>query len=333
MNKQDIYTEIEKLNHELGNKIPASIISSVIVKPTFINIVLSLSKDEYHNLYASIKQYQSRLQSLFEQQKVTIVASGSSNQKNNIVGVKNLIAVLSGKGGVGKSTVSYNIAYSLKQMGFKVGIVDLDVYGPSLHKITGIKENLRLDDKKRMFLPHMHQNMKLSSIGFIAKDQDAMIWRGPMATKALTQLLSVVKWNYDNNELDYLIADLPPGTGDVHISLVKKYNVTGAVVVTTPQELALIDVNRAISMLKTTEIAIIGLVENMSYFHDKANNVKHFLFGNEDISKYAKKNKIKLLGQIPLDTNLNKYDSYHKPEYMYCRQYFLNIAEQILRQK
>ena len=217
-------------------------------------------------------------------------------------GVKNIIAISSGKGGVGKSTIASNLAIALSRAGADVGLVDADIFGPSVptmfnceHEQPGIEE---VGDKK-MIIPIEQYGVKLMSIGFLTPPEGAVVWRGPMASSALKQFLGDTKWG----KLDYLLIDLPPGTSDIHLTLVQSVPVTGAVVVTTPQKVALADAQKGISMFNQGQInvPILGLVENMAYFTpEELPNNKYYIFGEGGGEKLAKKHKIPLLGQIPI---------------------------------
>ena len=213
-----------------------------------------------------------------------------------VPGVKNVVLVMSGKGGVGKSTVAVNLALALKRAGTRVGLLDADIYGPSVPTMLGVSGNPHSVDGKTIE-PMQRFGVKLMSIGFmIESEKDAIIWRGPMLQGALQQFLADVNWG----ELDYLVLDLPPGTGDVALSLAQRLKTTGAVIVTTPQEIALQDVYKAVSMCKKLNIPILGVVENMSHFIDSA-GVRHELFGAGGGQKIAEYAEAPLLAQIPLD--------------------------------
>lgn len=216
--------------------------------------------------------------------------------------VRNIIAVVSGKGGVGKSTVAANLALALSQGGAKVGLMDADIYGPSVPIMFGVRgERPMMTNKegKGMILPLERYGIKLMSIGLLVDEKSAVIWRGPMASSAIKQFATEVFWD----ELDYLVVDMPPGTGDIHLTLFQTVPVTGVVVVTTPQEVALADAKKAIGMFGQAQIKvpIIGLVENMSYFTPaELPESKYYIFGREGGRKLAEEYDIPFLGQIPL---------------------------------
>lgn len=216
--------------------------------------------------------------------------------------VRNIIAVASGKGGVGKSTIAVNLAVALANEGYSVGLLDADVYGPSIPKMLGVEEarpSLEKIDGKDKIIPVEKFGIKLLSIGFFVDRKDALVWRGPMATNALKQLISDGNWG----ELDYLIIDLPPGTGDIHLTMVQTVAVTGAIIVSTPQEVALADAIKGISMFQSDKInvPVLGLVENMAWFTPaELPENKYFIFGKEGCRILAGEVNVPLLGQIPI---------------------------------
>ncbi len=219
-----------------------------------------------------------------------------------VPGVKNVILVMSGKGGVGKSTTAVNLALGLKRLGMRVGLLDADVYGPSIPTMMGVSGSPVSRDGKTI-APHERFGVKMMSIGFMLEDdKQAVVWRGPMLHSALTQLLRDVDWG----TLDALVLDLPPGTGDVALTMAQKLKVTGVVMVTTPQEVALADVYKAVSMCGKLNMPILGVVENMSWFVDPAGN-RHELFGKGGGQKIADFAKAPLLAQIPIVTSVREW--------------------------
>lgn len=233
--------------------------------------------------------------------KVTSQVSSTRSEDTVLPGVKNVIAVGSGKGGVGKSTVAVSLALALRQSGASVGLLDADIYGPSIPTMFGVKEAQPMvqRDGKQWIVPIEKQGIKLLSIGFMAAPDQAIVWRGPMISNAFRQFVNDTEWG----ELDYLIIDLPPGTGDVQITLSQMVPLTGLVLVTTPQEVAMADARRAVSMFKMPSIAkpILGVVENMSYFvPDDMPDKKYYIFGQGGGKKLAEETGIDFLGELPL---------------------------------
>ena len=213
--------------------------------------------------------------------------------------VKYVVAVASGKGGVGKSTVSANLAVALSQMGLKVGLMDADVYGPSIPTMMGIKQQPQVTEQRQL-LPINQHGLSLMSIGFMVPDEQAMIWRGPMLHSAMQQFLGDVIWG----ELDYLLVDMPPGTGDAQLSLSQIIPLSGTIIVTTPQDVALADVRRSIAMADRMETPLLGIVENMSYYINPSNNEKVNIFGSGGGEKICQQLDVPLLGQIPIDPKI-----------------------------
>ena len=223
-------------------------------------------------------------------------------------GVKNMIAVASGKGGVGKSTVSVNLALALSAEGARVGILDADIYGPSQPRMLGISARPQSKDGKSLE-PLNSYHLQAMSIGFLIDEETPMIWRGPMVTQALEQLLKDTRWD----DLDYLVIDLPPGTGDTQLTLAQKVPVSGAVIVTTPQDIALLDARKAFKMFEKVEIPVLGVVENMStHICSKCGHEDH-IFGEGGGAKMAADYKIEFLGEIPLDSAIRHDADSGKP--------------------
>jgi len=229
-------------------------------------------------------------------------ATQPSQNNNALKGIKNIIAVASGKGGVGKSTVATNLAVSLAQTGAKVGLIDADIYGPSIPKmfnVEGKRPMVRKEGETDVISPIENYGVKMLSIGFFINPDDALVWRGPMATNALKQLLFQTDWG----ELDYMVVDLPPGTSDVHLTLVQEVSVTGAIIVSTPQDVALADAIKGIKMFtgKNINVPVLGLIENMSWFTpEELPDNKYYIFGKDGCKHLAEKQNIPLLGQIPI---------------------------------
>jgi ATP-binding protein involved in chromosome partitioning len=229
--------------------------------------------------------------------------------------VKNVIAVASGKGGVGKSTVCTNLAIALAQKGYKVGLLDADIFGPSIPKMLSVEDAspaLEKKDGRDMIIPIVNYGVKMLSIGFFVKKEDAVVWRGAMASNALKQLIADADWG----ELDYFLIDFPPGTSDVHLTLVQTLAITGAVIVSTPQAVALADAVKGISMFQADKVnvPILGLVENMAWFTPaELPNNKYYIFGKDGCKKLAEDKGFALLGQIPLVQSIREGGDEGKP--------------------
>lgn len=235
---------------------------------------------------------------------VTAIASDKPAEKSKpkVPGIQNIIAVASGKGGVGKSTITANMAISLQKMGFKVGILDADVYGPSIHLMFDVAHakplSIEIDGSSKM-QPVESYGVKILSIGFFVDANQAVIWRGAMAGKALNQLIFDANWG----ELDFLLIDLPPGTGDIHLSIVQAVPVTGAIIVSTPQNIALADAKKGVAMFQqeSINVPVLGIVENMSYFTPaELPDNKYYIFGQDGAKNLAKDIDVAFLGEIPL---------------------------------
>ena len=220
--------------------------------------------------------------------------------------VRRVIAVASGKGGVGKSTVSVNLACAFAGLGLKTGLLDADVYGPSAPRMLGIDEQPRFEDGKLM--PLEVWGLKVMSIGFLVDEGSPMIWRGPMASSAVRQMIQDVRWGAEDDPLDVLVVDLPPGTGDIHLTLVQKLAVDGVVIVSTPQEIALIDARRASAMFSKMNppVAILGVIENMAFFPDPAGGAPIPIFGRGGARAEAQRLGVPFLGEIPIDIALRE---------------------------
>ena len=237
------------------------------------------------------------------------------NPNRKLDNIKNIIAISSGKGGVGKSTVTANLAVSLSKMGFNVGILDADIYGPSIPVMFDVFESkplaVNVDGKSKM-KPVESFGIKILSIGFFTKLDQAVIWRGPMASKALNQMIFDAAWG----ELDFLLIDLPPGTGDIHLSIMQSLPISGAVVVSTPQNVALIDARKGVSMFnqENINVPVLGIVENMSYFSpEELPNNKYYLFGKEGAKNLSADLGIPFLGEIPLIQSIRESGDYGRP--------------------
>ena len=254
---------------------------------------------------------------------VTHQASSSVSQSNLIKGkaidgLQNIVAIASGKGGVGKSTVTANLAVTLSNMGFKVGILDADIYGPSMPLMFDVAYerplSVQVDGKSKM-KPVSNYGVQLLSIGFFTKPDQAVIWRGPMASKALNQMIFDADWG----ELDFLLIDLPPGTGDIHLSILQALPVTGAVVVSTPQAVALADAKKGVAMFQqdSIQVPVLGIVENMSYFTpEELPDNKYYIFGKDGAKYLAEDVGVPFLGDLPLEQSLREAGDVGRPAVM-----------------
>lgn len=234
----------------------------------------------------------------------------ATSQENILPGVKHTIAVASGKGGVGKSTVAVNLAVALVKEGFKVGLIDADIYGPSIPMMLAVNEKpkvTRMDDKS-VLLPVVKYGLKLMSIGFLVEEKDAIVWRGPMASSALRQFITDVNWGV----LDYLIYDLPPGTGDIQLTLVQTIPLSGSIIVTTPQDISLTDARKGANMFAKVNVPVLGIIENMSYYSNPDGS-KEYIFGRGGGEKLSKELGINFLGEVSLNTNIRIAGDEGKP--------------------
>ena len=219
-------------------------------------------------------------------------------ERRKLAGVGHVVPVISGKGGVGKSTVSVNLACALSALGSRTGLLDLDIFGPSIHKMLGVDERLTVAGDR--IIPVESKGVKVVSIGMALEDDEAMILRGPMLMKIVNQFLNMTDWG----DTDYLVVDLPPGTGDIPLSLAQQVAITGAIVVTTPQDIALADVRRAVTMFRKTQTHMLGLVENMSYYVcEKCGDIAH-IFGEDGGARESEKLGLPLLGRIPISKSI-----------------------------
>lgn len=250
-----------------------------------------------------------------------------------IPGIKNIIAVASGKGGVGKSTVTANLAVTLAKMGFAVGILDADIYGPSMPIMFDVENekpiSVEVDGKSKM-KPVESYGVKMLSIGFFTSPSQAVIWRGPMASKALNQMIFDANWG----ELDFMLIDLPPGTGDIHLSIMQSLPVTGAVVVSTPQAVALADAKKGVSMFlsEAINVPVLGIIENMAYFTpEELPNNKYYIFGKEGAKDLAQDLGVAFLGEVPIVQSIREAGDYGHPAALQTGSVIENVFDEITR--
>ena len=251
----------------------------------------------------------------------------------SIPGISNIIAVASGKGGVGKSTTTANLAVSLAKMGFKVGVLDADIYGPSMPIMFDVENekpiSIEVDGKSKM-KPIESYEIKLLSIGFFTSPSQAVIWRGPMAAKALNQMIFDADWG----QLDFMLIDLPPGTGDIHLSIMQALPITGAVVVSTPQNVALADARKGVAMFQSEAInvPVLGIIENMAYFTpEELPNNKYYIFGKEGAKNLAEDLQVPFLGEVPLVQSIREAGDYGRPAALQTASPLENIYEEITK--
>jgi ATP-binding protein involved in chromosome partitioning len=226
-------------------------------------------------------------------------AGSPMSKQSEIPGISAVIAVASGKGGVGKSTTALNLALGLRDLGLRVGLLDADIYGPSVPRLTGIREKPQLNDDKKM-IPIQRFGLAIMSIGFLVEEETAMIWRGPMVMSAITQMLRDVAWG----TLDVLVVDMPPGTGDAQLTLAQNVPLKGAIIISTPQDLSLIDARRGLAMFKKVNVPVLGIVENMSYFQCPHCGTRSDIFGHGGARHEAERLGVPFLGEIPLHMSI-----------------------------
>ena len=325
--KEAVFEALKKISlpGEGGNIIDKGAISNIMIFGDQIDIDIQL---ENPSLQARKKLEVTILKIIheyvYEKAKIKInikvvtpeVASKPNLIKGKrILGIENIIAISSGKGGVGKSTVTANLAVTLAQMGCKVGVLDADIYGPSIPTMFDMEGarplSVQVDGKSKME-PVENYGVKILSIGFFTKPEQAVIWRGPMATKALNQMIFDAAWG----ALDFLLIDLPPGTGDIHLSIVQSLPINGAVVVSTPQNVALADAKKGIAMFQqeNIKVPVLGIIENMSYFTPaELPNNKYYIFGKKGAEYLAKDKEVPFLGSLPLEQSVREAADFGRP--------------------
>jgi ATP-binding protein involved in chromosome partitioning len=283
---------------------------------------------------------------VYEKAKVTVNVKVDAPAKpvanvikgSPISGIQNIVAVASGKGGVGKSTVTANLAVSLEKMGFKVGVLDADIYGPSIPIMFDVEAEhplaINVDGKSKM-KPVENYGVKILSIGFFTQPDQAVVWRGPMASKALNQMIFDAAWG----ELDFLLIDLPPGTGDIHLSIMQSLPITGAVVVSTPQNVALADAKKGVAMFQqeSINVPVLGIIENMAFFTpEELPNNKYYIFGKEGAKNLAEDLKVPFLGEIPLVQSIREAGDVGHPAALqtatHLEQAFENITRNVVQE-
>ncbi|MDO5978421.1 Mrp/NBP35 family ATP-binding protein [Flavivirga spongiicola] len=326
LNKQDILKALESITvpGEGQNMVESGAVTNVItfgdeviVDITIKNPSLQAKKRTEVDILKTIHEQ------VYEKAKITVNVKVEAPEKpkanvikgNPIPGIKNIVAVASGKGGVGKSTVTANIAVTLAKMGFKVGVLDADIYGPSIPIMFDVEAErplaVNIDGKSKM-KPVENYGVKVLSIGFFTQPNQAVVWRGPMAAKALNQMIFDAHWG----ALDFLLLDLPPGTGDIHLSIMQSLPITGAVVVSTPQNVALADAKKGVAMFQqeSINVPVLGILENMAYFTpEELPDNKYFIFGKEGAKNLAEDLKVRFLGELPLVQSIREAGDIGRP--------------------
>lgn len=326
LNKENIKLALKavKASSGKGNVVDEGEIKNIQVFGNEVDIDLEIASPALHVKKKVENGITDALTKEFEDITVRIRTTVNTPEKppktgpQAMTGVKNVIAVASGKGGVGKSTVTANLAISLTKAGYKVGVLDADIYGPSIPIMFDVereKPTVDQTDESKMMIPVESYGVKVMSIGFFADPAQPIVWRGPMVTKALNQMMGDVKWG----ELDVLLIDLPPGTGDVHLSLVQAIGVTGAVIVSTPQQVALADARKGVSMfqLPNINVPVLGIVENMAWFTPaELPDNKYYIFGKDGAKDLSDILGVDLLGQIPLVQSIREAGDAGRPAAM-----------------
>jgi ATP-binding protein involved in chromosome partitioning len=347
-NKQDIYKALETITAPGEGKslIEGNNVKNVVIFGNEVNVDVTISNPTLQakkKIEAEItKAIQTHVNSKIEVKINLKVEKPAAKQDPNLIrgkeipNIKNIIAIASGKGGVGKSTITSNVAITLSKMGFSVGVLDADVYGPSQHIMFDVEKSRPLSvnvDGRSKMEPIENYGVKLLSLGFFTDPNQAVIWRGPMASKALKQLIFDGNWG----ELDFLLIDLPPGTGDVHLSIVQTLPIDGAVVVSTPQNIALADAKKGVAMFQqeSIKVPVLGIIENMAYFTpEELPNNKYYIFGKDGAKNLAEDIKTKFLGEIPLVQSIREAGDVGRPvalqEGTLLEQSFKNITKEML---
>ena len=325
------------LQNQFQNIYDSKMVNSLKYENNIISFTLELLPEQVKQSESIKKRIKEKLNAVNNLKKVEIILTYHKPKTNKasmnipLRPAKNIIAVASGKGGVGKSTTAINIALSLSKLNYNVGILDADIYGPSLPKLTGTNNKPEINGKK--IIPHVVFGLQVMSIGYLIPEDTATIWRGPMVMRAVEKLLRDVNWT----DLDFLIIDMPPGTGDVQITLSQKIQLSGAIIVSTPQDLSLIDARKGLNMFKKVNVPILGIIENMSYFECHNCNTKHEIFGSGGAQVEAEKLGVTFLNSIPLDISLRTTSDegnpivHKKPNNSISKKY-MEIGSKILKQ-
>lgn len=344
LNKQDIYKALESISvvGEGRNMVESGAVKNVVTfgDEVIVDIVinnpsLQAKKRTEVDIMKTIHD------KVYQKAKVTVNVKVDAPAKpkvspikgKSIPGIQNIVAVASGKGGVGKSTVTSNLAVTLSKMGFKVGVLDADIYGPSIPIMFDVFQErplaVTVDGKSKM-KPVENYGVKVLSIGFFTKPDQAVIWRGPMAAKALNQMIFDAAWG----ELDFLLVDLPPGTGDIHLSIMQSLPVTGSVIVSTPQNVALADAKKGVAMFQqeSINVPVLGIVENMAYFTpEELPENKYYIFGREGAKHLAEDLEVPFLGEIPLVQSIREAGDAGRPAALQTATPLENAFEELTK--
>ena len=342
LDKKDILSVLETISiaGEGKNMVESGAVSNIVIFGNEVVIDLLLTTPAMHIKKRAEDDIRNLITTTFPLvEKVKINTKVQAAEKPNevkgkaIPGIKNIIAVASGKGGVGKSTVTANLAVTLAKMGFKVGILDADIYGPSMpimFDVESAKPTSVVVDGKSKMQPVESYEIKILSIGFFTAPSQAVIWRGPMASKALNQMIFDANWG----ALDFMLIDLPPGTGDIHLSIMQALPITGAVVVSTPQAVALADAKKGVSMFLSDAInvPVLGIIENMAYFTpEELPNNKYYIFGQEGAKNLAEDLAVPFLGEVPIVQSIREAGDYGRPAALQTGSVIETIFEEITR--
>ncbi|PVW14181.1 Mrp/NBP35 family ATP-binding protein [Marixanthomonas spongiae] len=353
LNKKDILKALETISvaGEGKNMVESGAVKNVVTFADEVIVDITLSTPALHIKKRAeadiVKTIQEKINADAKVQVNIKVEAPAQKQNPNLIkgkpipGIQNIVAVASGKGGVGKSTVTANLAVTLSKMGFKVGILDADIYGPSIPIMFDVAMekplSVKVDGKSKM-KPIENYGVKILSIGFFTKPDQAVIWRGPMAAKALNQLIFDADWG----ELDFLLVDLPPGTGDIHLSIMQSLPLTGSVVVSTPQNVALADARKGVAMFQqeNIQVPVLGIIENMAYFTpEELPENKYYIFGKEGAKNLAEDLDIPFLGGVPLVQSIRESGDVGRPAALQTatpteeafEQVTKNVVEQTVR--
>ena len=325
LNRKEILNALETISvaGEGKNMVESGVVQNVMTFGDEVVVDLVLQNPALHiKKRAEVDVMKIIHEKVYEKAKVKVNIKVQAPEKKKpeikgkpIPGIQNIIAVASGKGGVGKSTVTANLAVTLSKMGFKVGILDADIYGPSAPIMFDVEAerplSVKVDGKSKM-KPIENYGVKILSIGFFTKPNQAVVWRGPMAAKALNQMIFDAAWG----ELDFLLVDLPPGTGDIHLSIMQSLPITGSVIVSTPQNVALADAKKGVAMFQqeSINVPVLGIIENMAYFTpEELPDNKYYIFGKEGAKNLSEDLKVPFLGEIPLVQSLRESGDIGRP--------------------